>query len=162
MEKLTVAKITKPQGIKGDLKIALFVRDLDLQGMQVFVEENEHVVENIYAVGNGYAIKLSGVLSVSDAESYRGKTIEIDKDKLIVPKDKYLVADLLGKTAMLASGKVVGQIASIDNFGAADVITIKANKEILCSHKKGLIVKIEGQKVVLDDKIFAEVAVYEN
>ena len=162
MKKLEIAKIVKPQGIKGDVKIALFVRDINLLDTKVFVDGKECKVEKLYPVGDGYAIKLDAINSRESAEGFRGKSIEIDKDQIHVEKGKYLVDDLIGKTAVLGSGKEIGIIKSVSNYGSADVIAVSGQNQVLCSHKKGLIVSVTSQKVVLDDKIFAEVAVYED
>ena len=162
MKKLEIAKILKPQGIKGDVKIALFARDINLQDLPLFVDGKECKVQKFYPVGDGYAIKLDIISSRNDAENFRGKLIEVDKDQIKIEKGKYLVDDLIGKLAVLDSGKQIGKIKSVSNFGSADVIAISGEKEILCSHKQGLIERVEAEKVVFNDKIFEEVAVYED
>lgn len=162
MERLQIAKIIKPQGIHGDVKLAMFVHDLDLQNLPLFVDGKPAKVQKVYSVGGTLAAKFDIIDSRQDAENYRNKVVEVEKDAINVPAGKFLVADLIGKLAVLESGKVIGKVEGVFNFGSADIISIKSDKEVLCSHKIGLIVSVNEQKIVMNDKIFDEVAVYED
>lgn len=164
MEKLLIAKILKPQGIKGDVKIALIAdKDFDILSLkQVYVNDKLANVQKIYSVSGNLAIKLDIINSRNDAELFRNKEIYINKSDFVLPKNKFLMVDLIGKFAHLDSGDIIGKIVDIQNFGSADVIYISGNKNVLCSHKLGLIKQVLDDKVVLDKEIFKQVAVYED
>ena len=164
MEKLLIAKILRPQGVKGDVKIALIAdKDFDFSKIkQVFIDDTPVSVQKFYSVAGGYAIKFDVINTRNDAELYRNKEIYIDKSVFILPKGKYLMVDLIGKPAVLDSGTNIGKIVDIQNFGSADVIYITGDKNMLCSHKLGLIKQVLADKVILNEEIFRQVAVYED
>lgn len=161
---LVLAQIIKPQGIKGDVKVMMFAdADFDMRKIgEVFVDGKKTIVENAYRVAGTWALKLDIIKDVNMANEFRGKKIMIEKNQIKLQKNQFLVADLIEKPVFLQSGAKIGVIFDVENFGSADVIYIKAEKEILCSHIEGLIESVDAQKVVFNDKIFAEVAVYED
>jgi len=162
MEKFEIARIIKPQGIKGDVKIHLLVPDFDIAGKTVYIDGKLTKVERAYNVGGAVAIKLDCINSRNDAENYRNKSIEIDRNEIKIPDGKYLVADLVQKQIFLDSGEFVGKLVDVLNFGSADVFVIKSNTPkhyIMCSHKVGLISSVEPDKVILNGKTYKETAV---
>ena len=164
MEQVLLAKIIKPQGIKGDVKVILFANaDFDMQSLKyAYIDEKKTLIEKAYKAGGNWVIKFDIICSVQMANEFRGKNIMIDKDQVELGEDQYLVADLIGKTAKTTMGKIIGEIYDIQNFGSADVIYIKADKEVLCSHIKGLISNVDDKFVIFDAQKFEEVAVYED
>jgi 16S rRNA processing protein RimM len=169
MEKIEIGKIVKPQGIHGDEKVVIFAdTGFDVSALkEVFVgktkENSEPMkIEKCYALAGGIAIKFDKIADRNIAETYRGALVFADKSKIDKPEGSYFIADIMGKTAVLASGKVVGKIVDVQNFGSADIFYIKGQKMCLVSHKKGLICSVDKTQVVLDDNIFAEVSVYED
>jgi len=163
MDKITIAQILKPQGVHGDVKISVFSDDdFDFSSIKnVFVEDTPATIDKIYKVGGGYAVKLSIIESRNQAEAFRNKFIKVEKSALKLANGRFLMVDLIGKIACLDDGTELGKIVDIQNFGSADVIYISGKKNIMCSHKKGLIEKV-GENVVLNNKIFSEVGVYED
>ncbi|MBQ8468863.1 MAG: 16S rRNA processing protein RimM [Clostridia bacterium] len=162
METFEIAKIIKPQGIKGDIKVQLFVSDFDYSNKTVFIEGKPVKIEKSYNVGGGVALKLDCINSRNEAENFRNKIICVDKNSIEVPKGKFLVADLVDKQVCLTDGKELGKIVEVLNFGSADVFLIKSvvpKHFIMASHKQGLIVSVEDSKIIFDEKIYGEVAV---
>ena len=164
MEQLLIAKILKPQGIKGDVKIALLAdKDFDLSQIKhVFINGQNVTIQKVYNVSGGLAVKFDIINSRNDAELFRNKDIYIDKSDLSLPAGKYLMVDLINKLVQLDNGCNIGKIVDIQNFGSADVIYISGDKNVLCSHKLGLIKEVLDDKVVIDSEIFKQVSVYED
>lgn len=165
MEKIEIGKIVKPQGVKGDVKVVLFAdNNFDFARVtQVFVENIQANIQKIYTLSDGcYGVKFDIIESRNIAESYRGKPIFVDKNKIELQSGRYFIADLIGKTAELNDGTVVGKITDIQNFGSADVIYIKGTRQVLCSHLDGLIINIADNKVVFAKEVFQRGAVYED
>ena len=161
MEIIEIAKIVKPQGIKGDVKILPLVSAFNFSGKTVFINKKPTKIEKVYNVGGGIAIKLDCISSRNEAEKYRNLTLSIDKSDIDVPQGEYLIADILKKQIFLDSGEFVGELIEVFNFGAADVFLIKSatpKHYIMCSHKDGLIVSVDNS-IVFNHMIYAEVSV---
>lgn len=165
MEKIEIGKIVKPQGIKGDVKVLLFADDdFNLADYtEVYVEDNLAKIQKVYSLSDGcLGVKFDIINTRTNAETFRGKTIYINKSAINLKNGRYFMTDLIGKKAVLTDGTNLGKIVDIQNFGSADVLYIKGVKQILCSHIDGLIVNASKDNVVLDSEIFSRGAVYEN
>ena len=125
MDRLLVAKISKPQGIKGELKcqlltdvLAVFngeVLDFDVSGKTMHAEKVSVRQGALY-------IKFQGVDTRNDAELFRNKDIFLSKD--IIQKfldNEVLVDDLIGAVLYDEKGDLVGQIVDYENYGASDI-----------------------------------------
>lgn len=164
ISQIEIGKIVKAQGIKGDVKVLpLADDDFDFGAIgSVVIAGKTYQVHKVYALGGCYGVKLAGVDTMSDAETLKNKPIYITKDQFVLPKGRWLIEDLIGRPVALTTGRVLGSIADINNFGSADVISITGgSKDWLVSHKEGLIKEIdEFGRVIFDAQIFEEVAIY--
>ena len=70
--------------------------------------------------------------------------------------------DILGLSCETEDGEVLGKVTDVSNL-ATDVYTIeKAGKSILFPAVKGVVKKVDltNKKLIVDKKIFDEIAVY--
>ena len=128
MSRLLIAKISKPQGIHGEVKCHVLTDILAIFDGKVkdfYVNDRlMHADKVCYRQGAAY-IKFSEINSRNDAENYREFEIKLDKE--ILSKflgDKILVDDLIGMNLLDEKGEFVGQIVDYENYGAADILTV--------------------------------------
>ena len=160
---LAIGKVAKPQGLKGEMKILPFGDSELFLAKSVFIENTEFEVEQIAERPNGLFLKLVGVDSIEKANALKNKEIQIPLAvaREILGEDKFLWQDLFGKQ-IVAGGKIVGTIDSIDNFGSADIVFAShQGKQFSFPIVKGLVVEILDQLIV-DEKRFGEVVCYED
>ena len=129
MSQIEIAKILKPQGIKGEVKalaltnlLAVF-KNLKscLIGGEIF--EISHI-----SIRQGFLyIKFKGVETRNQAEELRNQIITMDKSLLAKEKadDEFFVEDLIGMLLYNEQGNYVGQILDVVNYGASDVFVIE-------------------------------------
>ena len=131
MDKLLVAKISKPQGIKGELKCQVLTDVLALFNGKVqdfFVDGKEMLAERISLRQGDLYIKFRGIETRNDAELYRDKMISVPKEILEdFLEDDFLVGDLIGKVLYDENGEKVGQIVDYEDYGASGILTILEN-----------------------------------
>lgn len=166
MSRLVIAEVLKPQGIRGEIKVKTFTD----------APENVKAFKTVYIDGNPYKILsfrvgndgaaylgLRGIPDRNAAELLRGKTIEGERDDgPILEEGQYYIVDILGLSCETEEGEALGTVTDISNF-SSDIYTIeKAGKKILFPAVKGVIkrVDLENKKLVVDKKIFDEIAVY--
>ena len=166
MSRLIIAEVLKPQGIRGEIKVKTFTD----------APENVKAFKTVYIDGNPYKILsfrvgsdgaaylgLRGVPDRNAAELLRGKTIEGERDDgPILDEGQYYIVDILGLSCQTEEGEELGVVTDISNF-SSDIYTIeKAGKKILFPAVKGVIkrVDLENKKLVVDKKVFDEIAVY--
>lgn len=161
---LTIGKITKPQGLKGEMKV------LPFGDFNLFSAKNVYVVGVEYSLleaserPNGVFIKLSGIETIEKAAQLKDKEIQIDEATAhqILGEEQFFWQDIIGKE-IVASGKVIGRVQDVDNYGSADIVFARDvnGKEFSFPIVKGLCLEF-GEKLVLDAKRLAEVVCYED
>jgi 16S rRNA processing protein RimM len=116
--RVTLAAITGAHGIGGEVKLKLFTDDL-----------------SAYASFNGGALTLTSLRGLiarfaeipdrTAAERMRGTALTVPRSALPpLAKGEYYHADLIGLPCISSGGEPLGEVASIENFGAGDVIEI--------------------------------------
>ena len=162
--RIAIAKITKPHGIKGEVRVTVL-----LDSPELFCRVKTAYLEDIKVKisarkgGEGAIAKIENVLTRDDAELLRGKTLYVDRaDADNLKENEYFVDDLVGLT-LYAGEKAVGVITEIYKGGrTADVIEIGGEKGVMIPYLKRLnaVVSLKEGKMTVDEKVFAEVAVY--
>ena len=166
MSRLIIAEVLKPQGIRGELKIKTFTDfPEDVKAFKtVYIDGNPYKILS-FRIGNDGAayLGLRGIPDRNAAELLRGKTIEGERDDgPALEEGQYYIVDILGLLCETEEGEALGTVTDISNF-SSDIYTIeKAGKKILFPAVKGVIkrVDLESKKLVVDKKIFDEIAVY--
>lgn len=156
-----VGVATKPQALKGQFRIKPEI--LNLKEFKRFksltIDNKEYEIEAVTLRDTFVIVKLKGVDTCEQAETFRNKKVFAEMD--VVVDDNF---DIVNFTVEI-DGDAIGKVAEINNFGSKDICTITTNKgEIMLPIIDKLIVSINKEKlvVVMDKNIFAEVAVYEN
>ena len=126
---MIIGKISKAQGIKGEIKLNLNNENIDLTNVKTFVIENEiYKVENIFKRPNGIFAKLESVDDRTSAESLQGKFIDVLKEELeTLNANEFYFDDLIGAKIVDQNGQRLAEIVDIEQYGAADVIVINEN-----------------------------------
>ena len=166
MERLIIAEVLKPQGIRGELKIKTFT-DFpdDVKAFKtVYIDDTPYKILS-FRVGNDGAafIGLRGIPDRNAAELFRGKTIEGEReDAPELAEGQYYIVDIIGLSCQTEEGEVLGTVTDISNL-SSDIYTIeKAGKKILFPAVKGVVVQVDlaNKKLIVNKKIFDEIAVY--
>lgn len=162
---LTVAKILKPRGLKGEMRMETYLSDVSQISKikKVKIDKCEYTVGHIVLDGVFGYISLKEVESVEDAEKLRGKEICVSREDMPkLPDGKYYIVDMIGLDVVVG-GEIIGQVADIAQYGSADVYTIRNAKGTLCFPAiPELIVEVDTDKGVikLDGRLFERVVVY--
>lgn len=164
MDRLTVAVIVKPQGIRGEVKIkALCDSAEDLKGLKrVFIDGVEYGVLGVRAQGETGYIALKGVFDRNAAELLRGKEIEAERDDMpSLPENRFYIADLTGCAVVTSSGEEIGEVVSVTP-ARTDIYTLTTPKgEVSFAAAEGVIedVDVQNKKITVNKKRFKEVSV---
>ena len=127
-KRIQIAKVIKPHGIKGELKLLPFTDNLDrlLNLKEVFLAENVYQISHFKSLNKFVIVKLINVDTFDLANSLRGRWIEVPREiddiNLI---DDFVNAELVQKTA---SGIVVlGKIIDFFNSGNIQLFSVLLN-----------------------------------
>ena len=151
---LTIGEITKPHGIKGEVKVFPLTDDIQRfkKLKRVFIDGQEVKISYV-TVGHDRAIlRLEGVDSVEDAEKLRKKLLVVPREEAVrLEEDAYCIEDLKDCTVYDEEGLEVGKVAEVIQTGANDVYWIKKPKELLIPAIRDVVlsVDVEAEKIII-------------
>lgn len=131
-EYLMIAEVLKPQGINGEVKLKPYTSDVNSFASwdTLYTEEKGTYLplssevtriqpDFVYTV-------LGGATSMNEADRYRGLKLYIDRSHVTMPDDgQVLIADLMGCKAVDESGKELGTLTDVLQYGTVDTYVFK-------------------------------------
>lgn len=164
--KIEIGKITKAQGIKGEVKLLCYVDDAQMLKTvkTVYIGQNSYKVLKCRPDGNFCYLLLDGIADRNTAESMREWTVFADKESVQLDEGRYFIEDLIGCNVVLSNGNAVGKVVDILQYGAADVYVCQGQHNVSFPFLKDLVLTIDVTKqlITLDEKRFEEVCVYDD
>ncbi len=128
-KKLHIADIRTAHGIRGLLKVAIHLespKDIENYNPVQGSDGKKYTLILKNAIKGEWLAEVNGISDRNQAELLRGIKLFIDRDQLPATEgDEIYLEDLVGCEAINAEGHKIGDIISVDNFGASDLIEIK-------------------------------------
>ncbi|MES2729887.1 MAG: ribosome maturation factor RimM [Pseudomonadota bacterium] len=128
---LAVAKIIRPHGVKGLVRLRPLVDDLNLisDPAGCFCDRNGATVHIVLknAAPPDYLAEISGITDRTAAALWTGAMLTIPRDRLpaATEEDGLLLNDRIGMSVQDTDGQPVGIVIAIHNFGASDLLEIR-------------------------------------
>lgn len=167
MDKISVGKIVKPQGIKGELKVYPMVDTPEIFTFlkKVYIDGVEFKVLSS-RVSDAVYVALRGIADRNTAEEYRDKTLYVDREDLPLPEGRWFIADVLGCEVLSDDGNLLGTVTDITTRGSTDMYTVKlkSGKLMVFPFLNDLVLSIDVNKkeIVVSKNRLEEVAYYED
>ena len=163
---LTVAKILKPQGIRGEIKVMTFTdTPADLQGFErVYIGGNSYKMLKVRPQNGDCAfITLSGIADRNAAELLRGYDVEVARcDAPALPEGTYYIADVIGCKVFTEDGEELGVVTKITP-ARTDIYEYEKpdGKAVVFAAVDGVILStdVEAKTLTVDKARLAEVAI---
>lgn len=160
---IEIAKILKPQGIKGEVKALPLTNVLAVfkSLKNAVVGEKEMEIEKVSLRQGFLYIKFKNIDTRNDAETLRNFMIKIDRTLIEESKgdDEFLIDDLIGMVLYDKQGNLVGQIMEIVNYGSCDIFIIeKEGRSYQAPYVDDVFIK-EGDKLVVDGEKLKEIMI---
>ncbi|HVJ71464.1 MAG TPA: ribosome maturation factor RimM [Sphingomicrobium sp.] len=158
-KRVALAAVAGAHGVKGELRLKLFADSVESLARQsrMFVGGRELALKDIKDGGKTAIARFEGISDRAAAEALRGQLIEIDRDALPpLEEGEYYHADLIGLPCVDVLGTSVGTVASVENFGAGDLLEIE-----LPNGKRSLIpfrdpiARLDGDRIVIEREFLA-------
>ena len=168
---LVIGEITKPQGVRGELKVrpitcdpmrfgkltdAYIEKDGKLQKIELRVTRIEADAVYLY---------VDGIRDREAAETLRGMLLYVDRAHAVkLPRDAEFICDLIGCVGSDDNGQLIGTLKDVMQPGAGDVYVFKGPLgEVLVPALKRVIldVDVQNKKILLSSAALSEVAVFD-
>jgi len=158
--RVCVASFSSAHGVSGAIRLKSFTENPDdVAGFDVLENEDatkRYEFDVVSHTGKGELIvKVAGVQTREGAEALKGERLYVSRTELPEAGDEeFYHADLIGLMVKTASGKTLGTVRAVFDFGAGDMLEIlpKEGALIMVPFTKAVvpIVDIEKGRVVVD------------
>lgn len=149
-----VGKIVNTHGLKGEVKVMPSTSDVNnfKRYGTIFINGIERAIEGVKFQKDRVILKIEGINSIDEAETYKNKIIEVPRDREPeLPEDTFYVADLIGIHVFDTEGKDLGAIYDVIETKNNDVYWIREPKELLIPVLKTIVLDIDldNEKIVI-------------
>lgn len=116
-------------GVQGEVRLKSFTSDPEAiaEYAPLFTEDRKHEFDVVLTgrVKNGLSARMSGIITKEDADMWKGTYLFIPRDRLpSLPDDEFYHADLVGLTVYDTGGTLLGEVRTVQNHGASDLLEI--------------------------------------
>ena len=168
---LMIGEITKPQGVRGEVKVRPCTCDPGrFEGLEtVYVQRGDGYVPLSITVnrlgGDAVYMNVEGVTDRDAAEKLRGTLLYIDRAHAVaLDEDTTFLCDLYGLRGVVSDGRDLGTLVEVMQPGGNDVYVFRGPLgEVLVPALKSVVlaVDLEAGEMRLDGKRLDEVAVFD-
>ena len=128
-ELVCVGAIAGSYGVRGEVRLKSFTAQAEAIAayapLQTEDGSRQFDLTITRAIKNGLAARLSGIATKEEADALKGLRLFVPRDRLPDPdEDEYYHADLIGLEVRDTGGTVLGQVKSVQNHGATDLLEI--------------------------------------
>lgn len=124
---VTLAAIIGAHGVTGEVRLKLFGEGWEtLKGHKSF-NDGALTLSSIRDDMKGGAVaRFAGVADRNAAEALRGTVLTVPRDSLPpLEEGEFYHSDLLDLPVVTDTGKPVGRVVAVENFGATDIVEIE-------------------------------------
>ncbi len=128
MSLVEIAKIGAPHGIKGHVKLKIFLEDISLlKKLKPLQFHDGEIVEigNVKQQGKAHIAFIKDVNNRNKAENLKNKVIYAENSLLPAPEEEeFYYSDLIGLEVRNEIDEKIGTVKNVMDFGAGDIIEI--------------------------------------
>lgn len=168
---LMIGEITKPQGVRGEVKVRPCTCDPDrFEGLEtVYIEKGgiyEPLEVRVNRLGtDAVFMNVAGVTDRDAAQKLRGTRLYIDRAHAVeLDADSNFITDLYGLRGVADDGRDLGKLTDVMQPGGNDVYVFNGPLgEVLVPALKSVVARVDLEKgeMLLSGKRLDEVAVFD-
>ena len=154
---VTLAAVAGAHGLGGEVRLKLFAEGIDSLKRHKTLEAGDRTLtlRSVKPGGIGAIARFAEVADRAAAEALRGTLLTVPRSALPpLEEGEYYHADVIGLPCLGPDGTALGIVASVENFGAGDLIEIEKpdGKKAMVPFRPGIADLEEGRVVV--DPVF--------
>jgi 16S rRNA processing protein RimM len=124
---VTLAAVAGAHGVTGEVRLKLFGEGVTALKRHKVFNDRTLTLKSLRDDGKGGAIaRFAEIADRTAAEALRGTLLTVPRSALPpLEEGEYYHADLLGLAAVSDTGKPLGTVVAVENFGAGDILEIE-------------------------------------
>ncbi len=163
-----IGLITKPHGIKGEMRVTPLTDDPARfkRLKKVIIEDKTYGVIGARVAADAVYLSLSGITDRTAAEAFRGKFLLVERrDAEPTDEFSYFIADIIGCKVVNLRGEHLCTVREVTSAKTDYFTAITSDgKTVRFPFLKDMLVKvdIENKTITVNEKRFGEISLYEN
>ena len=130
--RVCLGQIGAPHGVRGEVRLRSFTGEPEaIAGYGPLETEDGRIfeIESLRPAKDHFVATLSGIRDRNAAERLTNIKLYVPRERLpeIEEADEFYHADLIGLAAFDPAGKKLGTVVAVHNFGAGDLIELRAD-----------------------------------
>ncbi|CUH67918.1 Ribosome maturation factor RimM [Thalassovita gelatinovora] len=127
---ICVGVIAGAFGVRGEVRLKSYTADPEaIEDYNPLTTEDgsqSFEVGILHQIKNGLSVRLTAVSTKEQADALKGVKLYVPRDRLpSLPDDEFYHADLIGLDVVDTGGTTLGQIKSVLNHGAGDLLEVQ-------------------------------------
>jgi|SRR5579885_1977537 16S rRNA processing protein RimM len=132
--RVCLGQIGAAHGVRGEVRLHSFTADpaaIADYGPLETADGRVFEIEALRPAKDHFVAKLAGIVDRDAAERLANVKLYVPRERLPAPEapDEYYHADLIGLSVFDRSGRKIGTVIAIQNFGAGDLIEVKPDDD---------------------------------
>ena len=170
MKPLLVAKVLRPQGLRGEIKLRPYLKDIlsFLSISSIFIKMGESFMPYDVCSSRVYKtfvyLKLTGCDCIEHAELLRNKDVYVKRTEIEMPPvGEHFIVDLEGLQIIDDEGNELGYLDQILDTGGVPIYCVKGGNDFMFPALAHVIIDTNFEKryIKLNTQKLAEVVVYD-
>jgi 16S rRNA processing protein RimM len=152
-----MGRVAAPFGVQGWVKVQPYSDDpsalLDFESWRIGrgAEQRHYSVEAVHDHGSALVAKLAGVDDRDAAYALRGQEISVARSDLPPPEgNEFYWSDLIGLQVTNREGVDLGEVTSLLETGAHDVLVVKGRREHLIPFVAAFVGAVDLEKGTIE------------
>ena len=128
MDWISVGRVTRTHGLKGELKFFPTDRDeiLIKSGQRIQFRENQYKIESVRGVKSPFIVKFDGVNSIEAAKNLAGQEVLVAREDFeLLPEGEYYRFEIEGLIVYDSTGRYYGVVEEVIATGSNDVYVVR-------------------------------------
>lgn len=166
MKKIEVGIVTKPQGLKGEIRVKLNFNDVSLisNANEIYLNNVPHKIKKITNRNTFVVLSLENVTNIESAEALRNVKLYVNENVLQLEDDEFYVKDVVGFKVVNLNKTEIGTLKDILNYGSADIYVLnltESQKELMFVNAQNIVTDIDhaNKTIVINDSLLEQLSV---
>src|SRR5436190_1267137 len=131
-QRVCVARILGPHGLRGEVRLKSFTADplalKEYGRLQSADGTANFEIEALRPGGSHLVARLTGIADRDAAERLSGSELYVPRERLPETEpDEFYHADLIGLLAVTPDGREIGEVTAVHDFGAGDILELRSS-----------------------------------
>lgn len=128
-DKVLLAQIGAPHGVRGEVRVKSFAETPEALGAYGPLEDEagrRYTVTAARPAKGVVIVRFREITSREEAEAAKHRRLFVDRSALPEPEeDAFYLVDLIGLRAELEDGTAYGEVTTVQDFGAGDILEVR-------------------------------------